>query len=371
MVMSSSDDQRYMERALRLAEQGEYSAKPNPCVGCVIVKNGEIVGEGWHERAGEPHAEVHALKQAAVNASGATAYVTLEPCSHHGKTPPCAEALIEAGVTRVVVAVQDPNPLVAGQGVEKLREAGVDVSLGLLEDQARALNKAFCHKMTTGKPYVMSKVAMSLDGRTAMASGESQWITGSAARQDVHRLRAQSDLILTGVGTVLADDPRLTARDGLADCLVEQPRIVVLDSQLKIPLAAAILREGAHTTILTCSDHQQAIQALRNVGCNVEIVAADNNGQVDLQAVHEWLVSQAINSVMIEAGALLNGACLQAGLVDELVVYMAPSALGSDARGAFSMPQVSTLSDRVQLNYVGMEQLGEDIKLTYDVKRES
>ena len=367
----TSSDQRYMSRALELAAQGKYSAKPNPCVGCVIVSGGDIIGEGWHKKAGEPHAEVHALKQASTAANGSTVYVTLEPCSHHGRTPPCADALVDAGVSRVVIAMKDPNPLVAGEGVAKLRAAGIDVSVGLLEDPAKALNKAFCHKMTAGKPYVISKVAMSLDGKTAMASGESQWITGSAAREDVHRLRAESDIVLTGVGTVLADDPQLTARDGLANYSVQQPRIVVLDSQLKTPLNAQIFNANANTTILTCSDNEQAIQALKDVGCNVEVVVSDSKGQVDLYAVHEWLVSQNINYVLVEAGALLNGACLQAGIVDELVVYMAPSALGSDARGAFSMPQVSKLSDRVQLNYAGMGELGDDIKLTYNVKREN
>ena len=366
----TADDQRYMSRALELAAQGKYSAKPNPCVGCVIVNDSDIVGEGWHKKAGEPHAEVHALKQASAAANGSTAYVTLEPCSHHGRTSPCADALVKAGVSRVVIAMQDPNPLVAGKGVARLRDAGVDVFVGLLEEQARAMNKAFCHKMTTGKPYVISKVAMSLDGKTAMASGESQWITGSAAREDVHRLRAESDIVLTGVGTILADDPQLTARDGLTGFLVQQPRIVVLDSQLKTPLNARVFGENANTTILTCSDNEQTIQALTAIGCIVEVIAADSKGQVDLYAVHEWLVLQNINSVMIEAGALLNGACLQTGIVDELVIYMAPSALGSDARGAFSMPQVSKLSDRVQLVYVSMDELGDDIKLTYNVKRE-
>jgi diaminohydroxyphosphoribosylaminopyrimidine deaminase/5-amino-6-(5-phosphoribosylamino)uracil reductase len=359
----------FMTRAIELAKKGRYSAKPNPCVGCVIVQNNQIIGEGWHEKAGEPHAEIHALKQAAELAKNATAYVTLEPCSHHGRTPPCADALIEAGVAKVIVAMQDPNHLVAGQGIAKLRDAGIDVSVGLLEEQAAALNKPFIHKMTTGKPYVMSKVAMSLDGKTAMASGESQWITGAAAREDVHRLRAQSDVVLTGVGTVLADNPQLSARDGLGDLNVCQPRIVVLDSSLKTPLDAAVLA-GNKTTILTCSDNDQAKQALVKGGCLVQVIAADENGQVDLQAVQAWLNEQPINSVMVEAGALLNGAFLQAGLVDELIVYMAPSALGADARGAFSMPTISQLSDRIQLKYSTMDTLGDDIKLTYVVKRD-
>ncbi|ORU93867.1 MAG: riboflavin biosynthesis protein RibD [Cycloclasticus sp. symbiont of Bathymodiolus heckerae] len=367
----TSDDQRYMARAIELARNGQYSANPNPCVGCVIVQNNQIIGEGWHAKAGEPHAEIHALKQAGTEAKSAAVYVTLEPCSHHGKTPPCADALIEAGVSRVVVAMEDPNPLVAGEGIAKLRDAGLDVLVGLMEEEAVALNVTFCHKMMTGKPYIISKVAMSLDGKTAMASGESQWITGASAREDVHRLRAQSDIVLTGVGTILADNPKLTARDGLAGLQVRQPRRVILDSQLKTPCDAAIFGDDANTTILTCSKEEQRILALKKKGCNVEVLAADANGHVDLQAVYTWLCNQQINSVMVEAGALLNGACLQAGIIDELVVYMSPSVLGSDARGAFSMPTITQLSDKIKLSYEQMETLGDDIKLTYMVKRES
>lgn len=360
-----------MVRAIELAEQGRYSAKPNPCVGCVIVQNNQIIGEGWHQTAGGPHAEVHALKQAGDRAKGATAYVTLEPCSHQGKTPPCADALIDANIARVVVAMQDPNPLVSGKGIEKLRTAGIDVSVGLLEEEAESLNTAFIHKMKTGQPFIMSKVAMSVDGKTAMASGESQWITGADAREDVHRLRAESDMVMTGVGTVLTDNPQLTARDGLGGHKTKQPHIVVLDSTLKTPLDAALFNSSANVTLLTCSTDAEAMQALRETGCNVDVVVADAKGQVDLQAVHVWLCEQPVNRVMLEAGALLNGACLQAGIVDELIVYMAPSALGADARGAFAMPTISQLSDRIQLNYESMDKLGDDIKLTYSVNKEA
>lgn len=367
----SSDDKRFMTRALELAEQGKYSAKPNPCVGCVIVQGNQVIGEGWHEKAGEAHAEVHALKQAGDAAKGSTAYVTLEPCCHQGKTSPCADALIGANIARVVIAMQDPNPLVSGQGIEKLRSAGIEVPVGLMEEEAESLNTAFIHKMKTGQPFIMSKVAMSLDGKTAMASGESQWITGAQAREDVHRLRAQSDVVITGVGTVLTDNPQLTARDGLGNHTIKQPHIVVLDSKLKTPLDAALFNSGADVTLLTCSTDAETIQALRETGSNVDVVAADEKGQVNLQAVHKWLCGQPVNRVMIEAGALLNGACLQAGMVDELVIYMAPSALGADARGAFAMPTISRLSDRIQLNYASMDKLGDDIKLTYSVNKEA
>jgi diaminohydroxyphosphoribosylaminopyrimidine deaminase/5-amino-6-(5-phosphoribosylamino)uracil reductase len=367
----TSDEQEFMTRAIELARKGLFSAKPNPSVGCVIVKNNQIVGEGWHLHAGESHAEIHALKQAGNKAAGATVFVTLEPCSHQGKTPPCADALIKANIARVFVAMEDPNPLVSGQGIEKLRAAGIDVSVGLMEQEAKSLNAAFIHKMKTQQPFVMSKVAMSLDGKTAMASGESQWITGTAAREDVHRLRAASGIVMTGVGTILTDNPQLTARDGLGDLPVKQPHIVVLDSNLKTPLDAAVFNSDAEVTILTCSDDVQMIKALRETDCAVEVVAADVNGQVDLQAVHTWLCEQPVNNVMIEAGSLLNGACLQAGMVDELIVYMAPSALGADARGAFAMPTISQLSDRIQLNYASMNQLGDDIKLTYTVNKEA
>jgi len=368
-VSFTANDQRFMSRAIELAKKGRYSAKPNPCVGCVIVQNNEIIGEGWHAKAGEPHAEVHALKQAGDAAKNATAYVTLEPCSHHGKTPPCADALIKAKVSRVVVAMQDPNPLVSGKGIAKLRAANIDVSFGLLEAEALEINAAFAHKMTTGKPRIISKVAMSLDGKTAMASGESKWITGSAAREDVHRLRAQSDMVLTGIGTVLADNPALTARDGLEGAQVRQPWRVILDSQLQTPRDSLVLNSDARTTVLTCSDDQYAISAIKNKGCDVQVLAANTNGQLDLNAVSEWLNAQSVNSVMIEAGAELNGAFLQAGLVDELVIYMAPSVLGSQARGAFVMPLISKLADKIELIHKQTSTLGEDIKLMYTVKK--
>lgn len=364
----TADDNRFMSRALELAEKGRYSTKPNPCVGCVLVQGEQIVAEGWHQKAGEPHAEVVALKQAGSLAQGATAYVTLEPCSHHGRTPPCAEALIKAGVVKVVVAMKDPNPLVSGRGIAVLREAGIDVSVGLLQEQAVQLNRAYCLKMKSSKPHIISKVAMSLDGKTAMASGESQWITDVPARQDVHRLRAEVDAVLTGVGTILADDPQLSARDGVADLMVTQPRIIVIDSKLKTPLEAAILANETNVTILTCSADDYKAKALRKAGCRVEVLPSNKRGRVDLRAVDKWLTVQSINSVLIEAGAVLNGACLKAGMIDELVIYIAPSVLGSAARGAFAINDLTELSERIQLSFVGMEAIGADIKLSYKTK---
>ncbi|MBV1951474.1 MAG: bifunctional diaminohydroxyphosphoribosylaminopyrimidine deaminase/5-amino-6-(5-phosphoribosylamino)uracil reductase RibD [Cycloclasticus sp.] len=371
MIEFSANDNLFMARALELAEKGQYSAKPNPCVGCVIVQNEQIIAEGWHQYAGEGHAEVHALKAAGPQAKGATAYVTLEPCSHHGKTPPCANALMDAGVKRVVVAMQDPNPLVSGQGVQRLREAGIEVDVGLLATQAQALNQAFCHKMMHGVPWVMAKVAMSLDAKTAMATGESQWITGAASREDVHRLRAQSDLILTGIATVLADNPKLTARDGLEGKPVQQVRVAVLDTALRMPLDAALLSGGLDVTVLTSHNDSQKIKALKQVGCDVVVLPKGNDNRVDLSAVKKWLASQSINSVMVEAGAVLNGAMLSAGLLDELIVYMAPSILGQSARGAFEIDGLARLADKIQLNLLSAESMGEDFKLKYQIKRGS
>lgn len=371
MATFSASDEAFMAQALELASKGRYSAKPNPCVGCVVVKDNQVVGEGWHRKAGEPHAEVHALAGAAEKAQGAAAYVTLEPCSHYGRTPPCANALLNAGVTRVVVAMQDPNPLVSGQGVARLREAGVDVSVGLLQHKAEALNEAFCHKMSGGRPLMIGKVGMSLDAKTAMASGESQWITGAESRQDVHRLRASSDLILTGIATVLADDPQLTARDGLAGFSVKQARIAVLDSQLRMPLDAAMLSADSDVTVLTTRVDEQKTQALNAMACQVVVLPSDECGRVDLMAVKEWLAEQTINSVMLEAGAVLNGALLRAGLLDELVVYMAPSVLGVNARSAFEIEGIDRLADKVQLELLSTDVLGQDVKLKYKIKRES
>ena len=361
----SEQDTEWMKQALALARQGQYSAKPNPSVGCVIVKNGELIGEGWHKQAGQPHAEVNALSDAGSKAIGATAYVTLEPCSHTGRTGPCTSALIEAKVSRVVIAMQDPNPLVAGAGIEILKAAGIELAVGLLEAEAMELNKSFCQRMQTAKPFVFSKVAMSLDGRTAMASGESKWITGAEARGDVHRLRAGSCAVLTGVATVLADDPELTARDGV-EGLVVQPLRIVLDSALKTPVTAKIIGEQGGCSILTCSEDEVKKQALEAKGC-VVIKLPSYEGRVDLQAAVDWVAEQNFNSVMVEAGSTLNGALLAAGLLDELEMYIAPCIMGNQAKGAFSLPTLDKMADRKMLSLNNSKQLGDDLRLSYTI----
>lgn len=357
--MSVQQDVMYMARALQLAKNGRYTTDPNPRVGCVLVSDSEIIGEGWHVRAGQGHAEVEALKSVQ-DAKGATAYVTLEPCSHHGKTPPCCDALINARVSRVVAAMQDPNPLVSGRGLAKLEAAGIEVVCGVLQEDAQALNRGFIKRMTVGRPFVRSKLAMSLDGRTALASGESKWITSAESRADVQRLRAESSAILTGINTVLADDPALNAR---VDFDVVQPIRVVLDSRLQMPLNAQMANLPGRTLILTCSQDQAKQQALQQAGFEVHQLANDNNGQLELHAVMAFLAKQQINEVLVEAGAILNGALLAEGLIDELVVYMAPCILGDQGRGLFHLPGVTTMADKKILRLLDVRQVGGDVRL--------
>jgi diaminohydroxyphosphoribosylaminopyrimidine deaminase/5-amino-6-(5-phosphoribosylamino)uracil reductase len=331
----------------------------------VLVKDGVAVGEGWHERAGEPHAEIHALQAAGGQARGATAYVTLEPCSHFGRTPPCADALIEAGVVRVVVAMQDPNPQVAGQGIAKLQAAGIAVECGLMEAEARALNIGFVSRMTLGLPWVRSKVAMSLDGRTALANGESQWITGEAARRDVHVWRARSCAVMTGIDTVLEDDAQLTVRKIETS---RQPLRVVLDSRLRIASTAKIF-DGGQVLIVTAVADQEKISALEQVGAKV-IVLPDEGGRVNLPATLRHLAAIGCNEVLVEAGRTLNGALLKAGLVDELVLYFAPQLLGDMARGMAQLGELTSLSERVELAWQDMRQVGSDLRIVAKVKKE-
>ncbi len=356
-----------MSRALQIARKGLYSTAPNPRVGCVLVKNARIVGEGWHVRAGEPHAEILALQQAGEQAAGATAYITLEPCSHAGKTPPCADALVAAGISEVIAAMKDPNPLVAGEGLTRLKQAGVVVSVGLLEEQARTINPGFYQRMTRGLPWVRAKMASSLDGRTAMESGESQWITGPAARADVQRWRARSDAIITGVETVLHDDPALTLRFaemGLpeADLIGErQPLRVVVDSQLRTsPQAKLFATAGAVLIATTCKDVNRQ-HALQEAGAEV-IELQGTDGRVDLGALLRLLAERQCNEVLVESGATLAGQFLQQQLLDELVIYLAPKLLGSRARPMFDLPLIK-MTDQQSLNIVDWRVVGDDWRI--------
>lgn len=362
--MLNAHDSQWMAQALRLAERGLNTTSPNPRVGCVLVRDGDIVGSGWHLRAGEPHAEVHALREAGDAARGSTAYVTLEPCSHHGRTPPCADALIAAGIARVVVAMQDPNPLVAGQGIAKLCAAGIAVESGLMEAAARELNVGFNARMTRGTPWLRSKIAMSLDGRTALANGESQWITGAAARMDVQHWRARSCAVLTGIDTVLADDPQLNVREIET---TRQPLRVVLDSRLRMPPDARMLQQHG-VVIYTATPDAQKIAALEQAGATV-CVLPDANGQVDLSAMLNDLARRGCNEVLVEAGSTLNGALLQAGLVDELVLYVAPQLLGDAARGIAQLGVLTSLDQRVDLDWQDMRQVGKDLRITAKIKK--
>lgn len=357
----SNSDTVFMDRALQLAERGMYTATPNPRVGCVIVKDGRIIGEGWHEKAGEPHAEVMALRSsvgAGSTPSNATAYVTLEPCSHFGRTPPCADALIAGAVSRVVVAMKDPNPLVAGSGIEKLRAAGIEVDCGLRAEQATELNIGFVTRMRCGRPWIRTKIACSLDGKTALANGQSQWITGAQARADGHRWRASSCAVLTGIGTVFDDNPRLTVRDApYIQTPLRQPLRVIVDSDLRMPFDAAALASRALIACARIDSGRKA--ALESAGA--EVVALPNaEGKVDLERLLQALAARGINEVLVEAGARLNGALLAAGLVDELLLYQAPVILGTDARGMFAGAALTVLNNASQWRIVERRILGTD-----------
>ncbi len=361
MAAFSRNDSAHMARALRLAEQGKYTARPNPMVGCVIVKGDNIVGEGWHQQAGEAHAEINALQAAADRAEGASVYATLEPCAHHGKTPPCAEALINARVARVVVAMQDSYEAVAGRGLEMLRVAGIDVEVGLMATAAAALNEGFTSRVTRGRPFVRLKVAASLDGAIAMNNGESQWITGPAARDDVQRLRARSGAVMTGIGTVLADDPSLNARSAALPASTTQPIRVVLDSCLRMPLSAAMLTLPG--TTLLCHSGDQDPSGLVAVGAEVWRCGPHAAG-VDARAVLEELARREVNDVLVEAGPTLAGHLLENQLADELVIYQSPHIMGSETRRMFDTPTLSSLSDRLRLDIVDVRRVGDDTRIT-------
>ena len=355
---ATADDHRWMARALELAERGLFTTTPNPRVGCVIVRDGRCVGEGWHVRAGEPHAEVHALAMAGEAARGATAYVTLEPCSHHGRTPPCAEALVRAGVGRVVAAMEDPNPLVAGRGLARLREAGIATLSGVLEAEARELNLGFVSRMTRGRPWLRLKAAATLDGKTALENGVSQWITGDDARRDAHRWRARSCAVLTGIGTVRDDDPQLNVRAIPTD---RQPLRIVVDARLDTPLNAKLL-DGGPVLIAGAIDDPARIAALRHRGADV-VILPNQGGKVDLPALLAELGRRGINEVLAESGFKLNGSLLREGCVDELILYLAPVLVGDAARGLFNLPALESLADKRRLAFRDVRLVGGDLRI--------
>ena len=364
--MFSEQDKEFMQQAIALAAKGRFTTSPNPNVGCVIVKDGDIVGQGYHQKAGEGHAEVHALKMAGDKARGATAYVTLEPCSHYGRTPPCAKGLIDAGVSRVVAAMVDPNPEVAGRGLRMLEETGIETAAGLFEQEARALNPGFLTRMETGLPYISCKLAASLDGKTALKNGESKWITSSAARQDVQLLRAEHCAVLSGADTVLFDDAKLNVRlsaeqlklaEGLS---VRQPIRVIIDSQnrlypdlalFSINSPIIILRTKADTT------HQWPEHV-------TELLVDSINGKVDIKKALKQLTAHGINSVFVEAGATLAGKFHELNLIDNYILYLAPKIMGQDARGLFNVPELTQMADVKSLKWHDIKQVGDDIRLT-------
>ncbi|MDD1013740.1 bifunctional diaminohydroxyphosphoribosylaminopyrimidine deaminase/5-amino-6-(5-phosphoribosylamino)uracil reductase RibD [Pseudomonas rubra] len=359
-------DAHYMARAIELARKGVYSTHPNPRVGCVIVRDGQVVGEGWHVRAGEPHAEVHALRQAGELARGACAYVTLEPCSHHGRTPPCAEALVKAGVARVVAAMQDPNPQVAGQGLQRLADAGIEVASGVLEGEARALNPGFLKRMEHGLPFVRAKLAMSLDGRTAMASGESQWITGPAARSAVQRLRARSSVVLTSAESVLADNARMTVRgdelgldpETTALALARPPLRVLIDGRLRVPLDAPFFQAGPALVVTAAEVDAAYAQAGHEL-----LRLPGSDGRVDLPALMLELAARGASEVLVEAGAGLVGAFARQGLIDEYQIFVAGRILGSSARPLLDWP-LETMRQAPHLKITEMRAVGDDWRVT-------
>ncbi len=355
-----SNDTDAMRAALDQAAKGLFLTSPNPRVGCVIVRDGQIIASGHTQRAGEAHAEIDALRDAAsrgIDVRGATVYVTLEPCSHHGRTPPCTEALIAAGVGRVVAAIEDPNPLVAGKGIAQLRAAGVAVDIGVLSDESREINIGFFHRMQRGRPWVRLKIAASLDGGTALPNGQSQWITSSAARDDGHAWRARACAIMTGIGTVQQDNPQLNVR---AVDTPRQPQRIVVDSQLDIDPAAQVLAGGG-TWIITTDTHPERASRLRDAGAEVIVLPTDGV-KVDLKALMQLLGQRQINELHVEAGYKLNGSLLRMGLVDEMLIYLAPCLLGP-AQGMARLPELSALSDRIAMRFHRVDAIGDDMRV--------
>lgn len=355
-----------MARVLRLAERGRCTTDPNPRVGCILARDQQILAEAWHVRAGQAHAETLALS-ATDKASGSTCYVSLEPCSHHGRTPPCSEALIEAGVRRVVIAGADPDPRVSGRGVQALRAAGVDVASGLMAAQAAELNRGFIKRMEQGLPWVRLKLALSLDGRIALANGRSQWLSSPQARRDAHALRAASSVIMTGVGTVLADDPRLTVRG--FDGPFAPPLRVVLDSRLRTPPAARVLRGPERTLVFTASSDAGKIRAIENAGAEVVRMPPCNGRPEPGAVLRELAAREQSNEVLLEAGGALGGAFMEAGCWDELVLYLSPMLLGDRAQAAMRLPEYASLEDCPQLVITGRRQLGSNVRITARPRR--
>jgi diaminohydroxyphosphoribosylaminopyrimidine deaminase/5-amino-6-(5-phosphoribosylamino)uracil reductase len=355
----SEQDHAFMARALALTELGRDTSTPNPSVGCVIVKDGRVIGEGWHERAGEPHAEVRALERCTQSTEGATVYVTLEPCSHRGRTGPCTAVLIESRVRRIVAALQDPNPQVGGRGFARLREAGIEVDVGLMAGQAEEAHRGFLHRMRHGRPWMRLKAAASLDGRIALANGQSRWITSEESRRDVHALRARSCAMLTGIGTVVQDDPELTVRH--VPCK-RQPKRVVIDNRLDMPLNAKILA-GEPPLILTVSEDAAKRAALEAKGAEVLVVPRQAE-KSDLAAVARLLGERAFNEVTVETGGKLMGSLLRAGVVDEIVLYVAPLILGDTAQALFALPEIASLDEAMRPRIVDVRTIGPDVRLT-------
>lgn len=356
-VSHSDADRRHMARALELAARGLYTASPNPRVGCVLVRNGEVIGEGWHQRAGLPHAEIDALQHCHENPAGATAYVTLEPCAHHGRTPPCCDKLIEVGVARVVIASIDPNPLVGGNSIQRLREAGIEVSGGLMADESRQLNCGFFSRMERRRPWVRLKLAASIDGRTALASGESKWITSAPARDDVQHLRARADCILTGAGTVLADNPRMSVRLPDLPLAHRQPLLAIVDSKARTPATATLFDADREVLIFArqSASHQATVIAEHS---------GTSDGRVCLSGVMRELAQREINEVHVEGGAELAASLLTEQLVDELVLYQAPLLLGSDARPLTALQGFESMQQRIEFEFTDIRTIGRDVRVT-------
>ncbi|RKZ49661.1 MAG: bifunctional diaminohydroxyphosphoribosylaminopyrimidine deaminase/5-amino-6-(5-phosphoribosylamino)uracil reductase RibD [Gammaproteobacteria bacterium] len=375
--MWTASDYHHMSRALQLARRGLYSTDPNPRVGCVIVKDDVVLSEGWHQKAGQSHAEIEALNntkqnQTSDNVSGATCYVTLEPCVHHGRTPPCTDSLINAGIKKVIAAVIDPNPLVAGKGLQQLNEAGIETASGLMEAEVAELNPGFTMRMQHGRPFVRCKLAMSLDGKTALHNGESKWISSPESRMDVQKLRARSSAIMTGIGTVIADDPsmnvRLSESSEWAKC-GRQPLRVVLDSELEISPEAKILNVSGDVIIFHQSNDKNRKEQLENIGAEL-VTVEEARGSAFLKQVLNYLATEKeINEILLETGSTLAGEMLQAGFIDELIIYIAPALFGQDAKSLFQLPMIEDMSDRISLDIADVRSIGKDIRIKATVNR--